>query len=316
MVSFLLKDPTIRWATLGFLALAIVGTFLPSWILDNTMFGLARGLAVLGLLVLWRTGLISFGHAFYFGIGAYAVALIDRSAGVTDIFLRLAVAISAAMIVGFLVGFILRKYRGIFFAMLSLAFSMVLYGILVKIEALGSTDGFSVSATTVLGWTPQDKYTLFCIVIAVAVVSVCFVQYYLKTALGSLTTAIRDNELRVEYLGYSVSKAIHVKYVISAGLAGAAGAMLAMALGQVDPDSMVNWPVSGELVFITVMAGPGNVVAPFIGGVVFEFLRTYAFEWAPHAWQLIVGGTLLAIIFFLPYGLWSLIERIWTRQRG
>ena len=90
--------------------------------------------------------------------------------------------------------------------------------------------------------------------------------------------------------------------------------MMAMALGQVDPDSMVNWTVSGELVFITVMAGPGSVIAPFIGGVVFEFLRTYAFELAPHAWQLIVGGTLLAIIFFLPMGLWSLLERIWVRK--
>ena len=142
------------------------------------------------------------------------------------------------------------------------------------------------------------------------------VQFYLKTALGHLTTAIQDNEIRVEYLGYSVARAIHFKYVISAGLAGAAGGMMAMALGQVDPDSMVNWPISGELVFITVMAGPGNVVAPFIGGVVFEFLRTYAYEWAPHAWQLIVGGTLLAIIFFLPHGIWSIFEKLLARGKG
>jgi ABC-type branched-subunit amino acid transport system permease subunit len=79
---------------------------------------------------------------------------------------------------------------------------------------------------------------------------------------------------------------------------------------------MVNWPVSGELVFITVMAGPGSVIAPFLGGVVFEFLRTYAFELAPEAWQLIVGATLLGIIFFLPMGLWSLLERIWKRRGG
>jgi branched-chain amino acid transport system permease protein len=77
---------------------------------------------------------------------------------------------------------------------------------------------------------------------------------------------------------------------------------------------MVNWPVSGELVFITVMAGPGSVIAPFLGGVAFEFLRTYAFELAPEAWQLIVGATLLGIIFFLPMGLWSLLERIWKRR--
>ena len=183
-------------------------------------------------------------------------------------------------------------------------------------EVLGSTDGFSVSQTTIFGWAPEGKYALYCAVIAISIVSICCVQYYLKTSLGHLTTAIRDNELRVEYLGYSVSKAIHVKYVISAALAGAAGGMMAMALGQVDPDSMVNWTISGELVFITIMAGPGNVIAPFIGGVVFEFLRTYAFEWAPHAWQLIVGGTLLAIIFFLPRGIWSIFEKLWRRREG
>lgn len=314
MLQILRSDKTVRWTLLGFFVLAVAGNFMPNWVQNNLMFGLARGLAVLGLMVLWRTGLISFGHALYFGIGAYAVALADKHFGVSDIFVRLAIAMGASAFMGLCLGFILRKYRSIFFAMLSLAFSMVLYGVLVKVEALGSTDGFSVSATSILGWMPESKYTLFCAIIVACAVSACMVQYYLKTGLGALTTAIRDNELRVEYLGYSVAKAIHYKYVISATLAGASGAMMAMALGQVDPDSMVNWTVSGELVFITVMAGPGSVIAPFIGGVVFEFLRTYAFEWAPHAWQLIVGGTLLAIIFFLPMGLWSLLERIWVRK--
>lgn len=316
MLDILKTDKTIRWAALAFLALALSGLVIDAWILNNLMFGLARGLAVLGLLVLWRTGLISFGHALYFGIGAYTVALLDTFAGVTDLVLRLGVAVAASAAIGFLLGFILRKYRGIFFAMLSLAFSMVLYGILVKIEALGSTDGFSVSATTIFGWKPETKYPLFCAIVATAVVAIVCVQFYLRTTLGHLTTAIRDNELRVEYLGYSVAKAIHIKYVISAALTGAAGAMLAMALGQVDPDSMVNWTISGELVFITIMAGPGNVVAPLIGGIMFEFLRTYAFEWAPQAWQLIVGGALLAIIFFLPRGIWSIFEKLMARIKG
>jgi branched-chain amino acid transport system permease protein len=97
---------------------------------------------------------------------------------------------------------------------------------------------------------------------------------------------------------------------MSAILAGGAGALMAMSLGQVDPDSMINWTVSGELVFITILSGPGNVIAPFIGSLVFEVLRTYAFELAPHLWQLIVGGTFLTIIFFLPGGIWSLISKL------
>ena len=114
----------------------------------------------------------------------------------------------------------------------------------------------------------------------------------------------------IEYLGYSVEKAIHIKYVISACLAGGAGGLMAASLGRVDPDSMVLWSVSGELVFVTIMSGLGNILAPFIGAVIFEFIRTYAFEWAPQAWQMIIGGTLLAIIFFSPGGLWSLFQKL------
>ena len=313
MRATLFHDKTIFWLMVGFLTLAVVSLFLPSWVLNNVMFGLARGLAVLGLLLLWRTGLVSFGHALYFGLGAYGVALLEKYTGTTDLFLRLLCAILVSTIVGFLLGFILRSFREIFFAMLSLAFSMVLYGILVKMEVLGSTDGFSVSRTTIFGWLPESKYSLMLTIIFVCMASAAFVQVYLKSSLGQLTTAIKDNEIRVEYLGYSVSRAIHIKYVISAALAGASGGLIAMALGQVDPDSMVNWTVSGELVFITIMSGAGSVIAPFLGGVVFEFLRTYASELAPQAWQMVIGGALLAIIFFLPGGVWSLVEKILKR---
>ncbi len=111
-----------------------------------------------------------------------------------------------------------------------------------------------------------------------------------------------------------MARAIHVKYVISAALAGLGGAVLALSVGQVDPDSMVNWTVSGELLFVTILSGPGSVAAPFIGSLIYELIRTYAFEWLPHAWQLIVGATLLGIIFFLPGGVWSLLQRVFGRR--
>ena len=100
-------------------------------------------------------------------------------------------------------------------------------------------------------------------------------------------------KLESNILGYSVEKAIHIKYVISACLAGGAGGLNGRKpLGQVDPDSMVLWSVSGELVFVTIMAGLGNILAPFVGAIFFEFIRTYAYEFAPQAWQMIIGGTL------------------------
>lgn len=308
----LLADRTVQGLTVALVVLIAAGFFIPDWMLNQLLFGFSRALAVLGLMVLWRTGLVSFGHALYFGLGAYAVALLQKNWGITDFFLLLIAGIFVAALVGFLLGFIIRRYRDIFFAMLNLAFSMILYGILVKSEPLGSTDGFAVAQPTFLGVVLEGtpgKLALFVALCVVGYLAAIAVQLYLGSTLGRLTTAIRDNDIRVEYLGYSVEQAIHVKYVMSAALTGAAGAFMAMALGQVDPDSMVNWTASGELVFVTILSGPGSVAAPFIGSVIFELLRTYAFELLPYAWQMIVGGTLLLIIFFLPGGVWSLLSR-------
>ncbi|MCY4487185.1 MAG: hypothetical protein OXF11_08740, partial [Deltaproteobacteria bacterium] len=90
---------------------------------------------------------------------------------------------------------------------------------------------------------------------------------------------------------------------------GFGGAIAVLTIGHVDPDSMVYWPVSGDFVFIAILSGTGNVVAPFIGALMYELIRTYAFDQFPGIWQLIMGGTLLAIIMFLPNGLWSLVDR-------
>src|SRR3546814_6408520 len=103
----------------------------------------------------------------------------------------------------------------------------------------------------------------------------------------------------------------HTRYALVTGVQTCALPIF----GQVDPDSMVNCTVSGELVFVTILSGAGGVAAPFVGSMIYELIRTYAFEWLPHAWQLIVGAMLLGIIFFLPDGLWSLPRRI-RRWRG
>lgn len=317
----MIKDKTIVGLTIGFAAVAILGVFvMPDWLLSQTVIAFARALAVLGLLVLWRTGLVSFGHALYFGLGAYTVAMLGRYFGISEVLITLPAATLVAGGVGFVLGFVIRRYREIFFAMLNLAFSMVLFGILVKTESLGSTDGFSVEQPTLFGIgtdTASNKlvvmYVGICVVGWLAAV---LVHRYLQSVLGSLSTAVRDNEIRVEYLGYSVAEAIHGKYVMSAALTGLGGGFMAIALGQVDPESMVNWTVSGELVFVTILSGPGSVAAPFIGSLIFELLRTYATEILPQGWQLIVGGTLLLIIFFLPGGVWSIISKAMGRKEA
>jgi branched-chain amino acid transport system permease protein len=300
------------------IALAI-GVFLPDWAIFLGIVSLAKGLVVLGLMLLWRTGLVSFGQGLFYGAGAYTVGVLPQYVAITDALLLVAIAAIGAGLLAFLLGFLLRRYREIFFAMLCMAFSMIFYGVLVKSESLGSTDGFNVVQTSYLGYVPadpQEMQRILYVVTAVAAWLAClFVHRYLESTMGNLTRAIRDNELRVEYLGFSAKQAVHFKFVVAGLLAGAGGALAAIAIGHVDPE-MVWWIQSGEFVFVTILSGVGNVLAPLLGSVVFEILRTFAIQYAPNAWQFVVGGCLLAVIMFLPGGLWSLIERSREGEHG
>ena len=288
------------------------GWVLPEWALFIAIISLAKGLVVLGLIVLWRAGLVSFGQGLFYGLGAYTVGILPQHTGWHDATVLVSVATVIAALAAFLTGFLLARYREIFFAMLCLAFSMILYGVLVKSEVLGSTDGFHVVTVSYAGFTPTAQtsgLTLYIFTVLVCVLAAALTARYLQSIMGQLSTAVRDNELRVEYLGFSVHRVVHVKFTLAGALAGAGGAIAAIAVGHVDPE-MVWWIASGEFVFVTVLSGAGSVLAPFVGSTVFELLRTLALQFAPNIWQIIVGGTLLAVIMFLPGGLWSVVERI------
>jgi len=114
--------------------------------------------------------------------------------------------------------------------------------------------------------------------------------------------------LRVEYMGASVRNVIHVNYVISAVMAGIGGALAAIAVGHIDPE-MAYWTTSGEFVFVGILSGTGNILAPFLGAFIFETIRSFAYEYSPNTWQMALGITMLVVIMFLPGGLWSLFTR-------
>jgi branched-chain amino acid transport system permease protein len=311
-----IDSTTVRLA-IAFALIGLAGLIVPDWAVFLATLALAKALVVLGLLILWRTGLVPFGQALYFGIGAYTVGLLGRLLGATDIVLLTVMGTLIAAGLGGLVGLLLARYRDIFFAMLSMAFSMILYGILLKTEALGSTDGFNVEPPTFLGYAPEGQslqISIFLWTVLLSFIAAYAVHRYLSSALGQLAAAIRDNEIRVEYLGVSVQTAIHIKVVVAAALAGAGGAITAFSVGHIDPDAMCYWTVSGEFVFVTILSGTGSIAAPFLGSVIFQVIRTYAFEYSPYTWQMVLGGSLLLIILFVPNGLWSLVTRL--RREG
>jgi ABC-type branched-subunit amino acid transport system permease subunit len=305
-------------AVVALLAAAAAGTVLPGWIISLATIAFANGLVVLGLIVMWRAGLVSFGQALYYCIGAYAVSLTGRWLGITDAFLLVLIGGVSAALVAFLVGFLLARYREIFFAMLSLALSMILYGILVKTESLGSTDGFGVIVPTFFGYAPHQEaflLALYWLVLAICAIAALLVDAYFRSLAGALAIPLRDNELRVEFLGMSVSRLIHTKLVIAGALAGTGGALAAFAIGHVDPN-MSYWTTSGEFVFITILAGAGSVSAAFIGSLVFEAVRSFAYAVLPQLWQMLLGSALLLTILFLPQGLGSLLGRLRGRRKA
>jgi ABC-type branched-subunit amino acid transport system permease subunit len=300
----------------AFLIAAAATWLLPDWIISLATIAFANGLVVLGLIVMWRAGLVSFGHALYYCVGAYTVALIGRWTGVTDAFLLVFLGGASATAVAFVAGFLLARYREIFFAMLSLALSMILYGVLVKTESLGSTDGFSVHAPTFLGYAPHQQallHSLYWLVLAVCAIAALLIDGYFRTLAGALAIPVRDNEIRIEFLGLSVQRLIHTKLVISGALGGIGGALAAFAVGHVDPN-MSYWTTSGEFVFITILAGAGSVGAAFTGSLAFEAVRSFAFAVLPQLWQMLLGAVLLATILFLPQGLGSLFARRQQRR--
>jgi ABC-type branched-subunit amino acid transport system permease subunit len=299
---------------LAFLAAAAVAPLMPAWLVSLATIAFANALVVLGLIILWRTGLVPFGQALFYAIGAYAVALIGRYTPVRDVFVVILVGAACATLVAFLVGFLLARYREIFFAMLSLAMSMILYGILVKTEVLGSTDGFHVEAGTFFGFRPQGvalNLAKYWLTLGFGAAAALLVSLYFRTVAGGLAIPVRDNEIRLEFLGMSVNRLIHVKLVIAATLAGIGGALTALAVAHVDPN-MAYWTTSGGFVFVTILAGTASVAAAFVASFVFELVRSIAVDVLPNTWQIILGSALLLTILFLPDGLGSL----WRRFAG
>ncbi len=301
--------------------LALAAGLLPiavPWLGFVFTLAVSKGFAALGVAMLLRAGLISIGHALYFALGAYAVAFLIREANIHDLLLLFAGAIAVATIAGFLVGAFMMRYRAIFFAMLNLAISMVFFTLLSKLYYItGGTDGLRVATPTLLGMElDRDAFdqALHVIALALMVVSSLLIDAYLRSPLGEALGAIHTNEVRLEYLGVSARGVIWAAYTVSAALAGLGGAISAVAIGHVVPE-LSYWTVSGQLVLIAVLGGIGGVPGAFIGAFFLELVRTFAVGMAAEAWNAIIGLSLLVVIFFLPEGLYGLLQRLELLKR-
>ena len=288
------------------------------WLKTPLTIALSYGFSALGVSLLIRAGQVSFGHAGFTCLAGYAAVVVSRQWPAADALVLLLAGAGAGLVSGFVVGLFVSRYRAIFFGMLNLALSMVLFSVLGKFyNVTGGTDGLRLERPTLAGQVleraPFETWLL--VISVVLVVLTCWaVKRFYAAPMGQALIAIKTNEVRLEYLGLSARKVFLVGYVISAALCGFSGAMFALVQGLVTPE-MGYWIRSGEYVFIAILGGAAQPVGAFIGAIGFEFLKLFAAAVLTGAWQMVIGAVLLVLIFVAPSGLSALLTRLDQRAK-
>ena len=301
---------------LVFLLLLGLTLVLPKWLIFLATIALANGLVSLGIVLMMRSGVVPFGQGLVFAAGGYTAALLFNRLGITDALALSLMGGIAAFLIALPFASLLARYRGIFFAMLTLALSMVLYGILMKTNALGGSDGFNVTRPTLFGFRPeaaQSTFLLWGVTAGISCLMAGLARIYCDSTRGLLSLAVRENELRVEYLGMSVVNIVAWNYLLAALVGGLGGALSVLALGHIDPNFSY-WTTSGEFVFVAILAGHHSVIAVFVGSLLLELVRSFSSAYFPNTWQLALGIFLLLVIRFLPDGLGSLMHRLLSKR--
>jgi len=304
------------------IAIVAVLPLLAPWSQVVLTLVIAKGLAVLGIVVLLHAGQVSFGHALFFGMAAYSAAFLGKWMSGGELVSILLLGTASAVLVGLLAGLFVVRYRYIFFGMLNLALSMILYSVLEKFyHYTGGDDGMQVARPSVLGMdlSRTSFETLLCYGgIVLAIVVAWLVSRFLDSPVGHMLKTIKTNETRLEYLGISARQTLLTGYVVSAGLCGLGGAIMAVAQGVVTPEYAF-WTRSGELVFIAILGGAGSVAGAFVGALVYELVRNYAAAFAADIWQMVLGIVLLVVILFAAHGLVGIysgfMDRVFGRKR-
>lgn len=295
---------------------AIAPLFNASLVYEFTIV-ISLGLAAFAVSLLLRAGLISFGHGLYYAVGGYCSAYCASYLS-SDLLVVLAAALCAGVVVASVIGLLTVRYRGIFFAMLNLALSMVVYTACLKFRALtGGSDGMPVVINQMAGQDIAGQalgYAIFGVSLAAAAL-LCGIIYffYFLSPLGWALNAVKDNEVRVEYLGQSAQKIIFAAYAMSGGLAGLGGGIVVVASGHVGPE-MAYWVMSAEFVIAAVVGGVAHILGPFIGAFIYEVVSVSAAQYLTYTWGLLLGVILLFTIRFAPDGIWGLYRRLFEKK--
>ena len=277
---------------------------------------LIYGLFALGFNLLYGyTGLLSFGHAAYWGLGAYGTGIALAKLKIASLWGALAGGLLLAGVGGVVVGFFCLRRRGIYFAMLSLAFAQLLYFIAFHLaDVTGGDDGLrgiQVPALSLPGVSLSLESSLAFYYFALALVTLALLalKRILDSPFGAVLQAIRENSDRAVACGYDIRNIKLLSFVFSALFCGLAGGLDALRLAVVPVESLY-WTTSGQVVVMTLLGGAGTFFGPFVGAATFLVLEDRLSVFT-ESWPLFIGLIFMAFVLFLPKGIWgTLLARL------
>jgi branched-chain amino acid transport system permease protein len=273
--------------------------------------GLALGLAAVGLnLLLRHTKLVSFGHAAFFGTGAYATALLASKLDVAAMSVLVVAAVLAAALMAAIIGYLSLRHTGLYFSLLTLAFGQLLYALVQGQSYLGSSDGVPVrpgeaNQPLIFGLAlDADAYAvlLYYLTVIFAIVSLLVMYRIVKSPFGAALDAIGQDRTRAEFIGIPVRRYVWIAFVISGIYGGLAGSIYALVQQHVRPGPVLYFLQSGDILYMAILGGFQTLLGPLIGGVVLVFLQDAGKDFTSY-FDALTGIVLLIIVFGFPKGI-------------
>ena len=266
-------------------------------------------------MILGYGGLVSFGHAAFFGIGGYAVGILSAS-GIASGWVQWPVAIAAAAVWAALIGALSLRTRGVYFLMITLAFAQLVYYVAAGLEVYGGDDGLNIGRSRFPGLINlADKASFYWLCLALLVATLWFCDRFACSRFGFVLRGARSNEQRMTALGFPVFQYRLVAMIISGAFGGLSGALLANEGAYVSP-AMMSWVKSGDLIVMVVLGGMGTLLGPLYGAIAFFVLEEslkplmdLAHKGWGEYWQIVFGPMLVLVALYAKGGIDSLLGR-------
>ncbi len=319
-------NSALPWAAA--LALALLPAVLSPYLLDLALRIIALAVFALSLeLLVGTTGLVSLGHAAFYGIGAYATVLGSPQYDPGPLLLMLGLAMGCAALYALAVGLLSLRTKGVYFIMVTLAFAQMAFFVFHDTKIGGGTDGIYLNVRPVLALAGKvlldadDKRQMYGLAWAALVATYALLALIRRSRFGHALAGIRVNEQRMRAAGFNTLLYKLAAFVVAGALAGLAGFLVAVKDGYVNPE-MLSWHESGAVLLVIILGGLGHLRGAVLGAVSFvllkEALSTQAFVGATLAghWQLTLGLVIIAFVALLPKGLIGLIALLQRRPRG